>query len=76
MKSEEALLSGSDIVNAICIIPAGDWSYVSAVEERLSAFNDGCRVNTVFDVLLTCVWIGIEGCIIGQDCGCECFGRE
>ena len=47
MKSEEALLSGSDIVNAICIIPAGDCSYVSAVERRLSALIDECRFNSV-----------------------------
>ena len=47
MKSEEALLSGSDIVNAICIFPAGDCSYVSAVVRRLSALIDECRFNSV-----------------------------
>lgn len=54
-KSEEALLSGSGIVNAICITPARDWNYVSAVVKMLSALIDECRVNTVSDVLLTCV---------------------
>lgn len=61
---------------ATCMIVAEDLYYVSAVAKRLSAFIDSVWVDAVFDVPLTCVWMSIVGCIVGQGYGRECLGRE